>query len=252
MAHGIMAHNMKKKPGRPHKGLAVLLALLVLLIMILTMNIRQVDITGNSRYTESEIVEMIFQKRQDWNMVYCYVKDHIQEHQQLPFVEDYELVFLSPSHVRVIVHEKSVVGYVSYMSSYMYFDKDGMIVESSNEELEGIPRIDGLTFGHIVLHQPLPVESQEIFEKILDLTQILAVHGLKVDKIHYNSKQEATLYLQKLEVLLGDSSDMNGKISLLSNMLVQLEGKNGILHLETYDPVNSQHMYTFKNKEENN
>ena len=33
--------------------------------------------------------------------------------------------------MEVIIYEKSVVGYVSYMSSYMYFDKDGIIVELS-------------------------------------------------------------------------------------------------------------------------
>ena len=57
-----------------------------------------------------------------------------------------------------MVFEKSVVGYVSYMSSYMYFDKDGIIVESSVEQLPGVPWITGLDFGHIILHQPLPVQ----------------------------------------------------------------------------------------------
>ena len=52
---------------------------------------------------------------------------------------------------------------VSYMSSYMYFDKDGIIVESSSQKLPGIPWITGLKFGHIVLYQKLPVESERGF-----------------------------------------------------------------------------------------
>jgi hypothetical protein len=43
-------------------------------------------------------------------------------------VEDYQLVFHGPFKVEVIVHDKSIVGYVSHMSSYMYFDRDGIIV----------------------------------------------------------------------------------------------------------------------------
>ena len=46
------------------------------------------------------------------------------------FVEDYKLVIKSLNRAEIIVYEKSVVGYVSHMSSYMYFDKDGIIVES--------------------------------------------------------------------------------------------------------------------------
>ena len=54
-------------------------------------------------------------------------------------MEDYKLVFKGPSRAEIIVYEKSVVGYVSYMSSYMYFDKDGIIVESASKKLLAFP-----------------------------------------------------------------------------------------------------------------
>ena len=69
-------------------------------------------------------------------------------------------MFRSPSDVEVIVYEKSVVGYVSYMNSRMYFDKDGIIVESTSETLPGVPKIAGLSFGHIVLHQRFQRDSE--------------------------------------------------------------------------------------------
>ena len=94
-----------------------------------------------------------------------------------------KLVFQNPFHVQVIIHEKTVVGYVSYMSSFMYFDKDGIVVESTNQKLDDIPCITGLKFGHIVLHHPLPVEEKSVFESILNVTQVLETYNLKVDKI---------------------------------------------------------------------
>ena len=87
-----------------------------------------------------------------------------------------------------------------------------------------------------------------MFEEILNLTQVLEIYEIDVDKIKYNSKGESTLYMQDLEVFLGDSSDISGKVAELSDMLPQLEGKSGILYLDTYDPVNTQMMYTFKKK----
>ena len=233
---------------RSRKWLVVLAVIIVLAAGICSVNIRQVTVTGNSRYTEKEIVDMIFQKNMDWNSTYCYLQDHVKDHQQIPFVEDYKLVFQNPFHVQVIIHEKTVVGYVSYMSSFMYFDKDGIVVESTNQKLDDIPCITGLKVGQIVLHQPLPVEEKSVFESILNVTQVLETYNLKVDKIQYNSKGEATLYMKDLEVALGDSKDISGKISELSDMMPELEGKKGILYLDTYDPVNPPSMYTMKRK----
>ena len=59
----------------------------------------------------------------------------------------------------------------------MYFDRDGIIVESSGEKLEGVPWITGLDFGQIVLYKPLPVEDPDVFQEILNLTQQLSLYG---------------------------------------------------------------------------
>ena len=58
--------------------------------------------------------------------------------------------------------------------------------------------------------------------------------------------------MKEIEVFLGDSSDISGKVAELSDMMPQLEGRSGILYLDTYDPVNEQMMYTFKKKSSNN
>lgn len=151
-----------------------------------------------------------------------------------------------------MVFEKSVVGYVSYMSSYMYFDKDGIIVESSVEQLPGVPWITGLDFGHIILHQPLPVADPDTFGEILNLTQVLSVHEVKVDKVDYHSSMagagEIRLHIGDVVVELGDSEDLDGKVTELSGILPELSGLSGTLYLDTYDETNSTPTYTFKKK----
>lgn len=238
-----------KRIRRPNTVLIGLAAVFLIVgITILSLNIQEITVSGNSRYTKEELIERIFPGKADRNVLYCYGKDRFGEHVEIPFVEDYNVVFHSPFDVEVIVHEKSVVGYVSYMSSYMYFDKDGIIVESTNEEVEGIPRIMGLDYGQIVLHKPLPVADQKVFNEILDLTQVLSRNNLGVERIQFDSRGDATLYMKDLEVFLGDSSNIAGKVLRLSNMLPELEGLSGILYLDTYDPTNSNMAYTFKRK----
>ena len=72
------------------------------------------------------------------NSVIAYLRDRLNPHKQIPFVEDYKIVFHGPFHAEVIIYDKSIVGYVSYMSSYMYFDREGIVVESSGRKLEGV------------------------------------------------------------------------------------------------------------------
>ena len=56
-------------------------------------------------------------------------------------------------------------------------------MESTSETLPGVPKIAGLSFGHIVLHQPPPVEDISVFNEILNLTQVLSVNEVAVDEI---------------------------------------------------------------------
>ena len=239
--------NTQKREKRTGLMVAII-AGLILVIVLLSVNISTITVTGNQRYSDEQMTEILFPDRASRNVVYCYLKNRFQEHEKIPFVEDYKIAFQDPFSVEVIVYEKSVVGYVSYMSSFMYFDKDGIIVESANNKLEGIPWITGLEFGHIVLYQKLPVESREIFEEILNLTQILSIYNLQVDKIQYNRFGEATLYVADIEVILGSNEDLNGKIATLGDILPELKGRKGTLNLDTYDETNSSEMYSFKPK----
>ena len=85
--------------------------------------------------------------------------------------------------VEIVIYEKNVVGYVNYMSSRMYFDKDGIIVESTEESLDGIPEITGLSFGSIVLYKELPVENKKVFSEILNLTGSVQSYQIACDEI---------------------------------------------------------------------
>lgn len=228
---------------------AAVVVLLLAGVLMVSLQIRTITVTGNQRYTEEQMIENVFPDRLSYNAVYCYLKDRFQPHEKIPFVEDYSIVFKSPLSVEIIVYEKSVVGYVSCMSSCMYFDKDGIVVESTNEQLEGIPQITGLRFGQIVLYQKLPVEQADIFQEILNLTQILSVYEMKVDRIQYSSFGEATLYMDGIEVQLGGNENLNGKIAELNDMLPILSGRSGVLYLEDYDETNTTASYSFVPKE---
>ena len=243
---------MYNRRGGRKRGIipgVILAILIILLVLIFSVRIKDVEVSGNKQYTKEQIESLLFDGTWSRNSAFCYYQNRFQEHKSIPFIEEYKINFKSPTRVEVIVFEKSVVGCVSYMSSYMYFDKDGIIVESSSEQLPGVPVIAGLEFGHIVLHQPLPVADQDIFGEILNLTQVLNVSDIQVDRINYNSYNEAELVMGDITVELGNSDSLDGKISELHDIMPELSGLSGTLYLDTYDETNSSPTYRFVKKD---
>lgn len=226
--------------------IAALAVFAVLAVTAVSLRITEVKVSGNTWYTAEEIENTIFNSSLSRNTAYCYFQYRFRPHKSIPFVEDYKIVFRGPNEAEVIVYEKSLVGYVSYMNSNMYFDKDGIIVESTNETLPGVPKISGLRFGHVVLHEPLPVEDKEIFSEILNLSQVLSLYEIPADEIRYRSGGDAVVTVGNLKVELGDESDINGKISELHDILKGYSDLDGTLYLDTYDENNSNPMYRFQ------
>ena len=98
---------------------------------------------------------------------------------------------------------------------------------------------------------PLPVDDKNIFEEILNLTQQLSVYDIAVDRIQYDSHGQATLFIGKMEVTMGDHTDIDGKISTLNDILKaqpQLTEISGTMKLDNYSESNSGAGITFKKK----
>lgn len=223
------------------------LLLLVAAVLIASVRITEVTVEGNSHYTEEEVTDMLLPEERDRISIVCYLKYRFGEREDIPFVESYEMTFSGMHSLEIILYEKSIVGCIEYMGSYMYFDKDGIVVESAPEKEASIPVVTGLTFERIVLYQKLPVPNEDVFGEILNLTQLLQVYQIPVSQIYFDPSNQATLTLADsvkedgtalslagVRVLLGDRQDMEEKISELKSQMGHLNGLEGVLHLETY------------------
>ena len=92
--------------------LAVILGIALLIgILFFAVRIKEIDVTGNKQYTEEEIIDLLFDEKWSMNSAYCYYENQFREKKSIPFIEDYKIEFQSPTKVRVVVYEKSVVGY---------------------------------------------------------------------------------------------------------------------------------------------
>ena len=224
---------------------------LMLILVILVLAVQRIDdkdifIEGNKKYTKEEMIQYIFDSKWGRNPFVLFYNTKFKETKEIPFVDTYEVEILSLDSVRVTVYEKKMIGYVTYMGTNMYFDKDGMVVENSMEVIDGIPPVIGLEFDRIVLNEKLPVEDEEVFDVVLDTTQALDKYEIRVDKIYISEDNEVTLFKENIEVMLGKNKDINDKVRSLDDMMPKLEGLNGTLDIREYNENNTG--YTFKKK----
>ena len=210
-----------------------------------TYSIETVYVEGNVHYTEEEIKNFVMEGTLGNNSLYLSMKYRNTGVENIPFVDVMDVSILSPDTIKITVYEKALVGYVKYLNTYMYFDKDGYVVESSAVKTLGIPQITGLEFDHVVLGEPLPVEDNSVFNSILDITKLLNKYELTSDKIYFHSSNEVTIYFGNVKVALGnDTVRMEDKIMLLPGFIEELAGKSGTLQMENFDESGGK--YTFK------
>ena len=193
-----------------------------------------VYVDGNIHYSNEEIMNMVMTGPYGNNSLYLSMKYKDMGVENVPFVEKMDVNILTPDTIRISVYEKALAGYVEYLGRYMYFDKDGIVVESSKDRTVGIPQVTGLQFGYVILNEPLPVENDAVFKQILNITQLLDKYELTADKIYFDSDYDLTLYFGGVRVTLGSGEDLDKKIMRLQYILPELEGKKGTLPMEKY------------------
>ena len=228
-----------------HRGLvwaliAMLIALLLLLAAAVYVWVRyrvtKVYVDGSTHYTNEEISDIVMTGPLGQNSLYLSFKYRHKGIEDVPFVERMDVTIVDPNTIRISVYEKALAGYVNYLGNYMYFDRNGTVVEASRERTEGIPEVTGLSFDHIILYEPLPVENTDVFSRILDITQLLKKYELAAERIYFDEAGNMTLFFGEVRAELGKNEYTDEKVSNLKYILPSLEGRKGVLDLRSFTP----------------
>lgn len=197
--------------------------------------VTNIYVTGNTHYTNDEIIDMVMGDKMSHNSLFLSLKYRDKSIENIPFIEKMDVDIISPDTIRINVYEKAIAGYIAYLGRYMYFDRDGIVVESSFETSDDVPQVMGLSFDYCIMHERLPIENQRVFEEILDVTQLLSKYQLKANRIFFDSEYNLYLYFEGIEVSIGTDSFIDEKIIQLQYILPELEGKSGILEMKDFN-----------------
>ncbi len=234
----------KRKRRRKRKLIGFLVFLLVLavaaLVVIKVFTVENVQIEGNELYEDSMISSTILNDKYSWNSLYVFLKYRIKKVENVPFIDTMDVTLKSPHTLHVTVYEKGIVGYlyVEEAGQNAYFDKDGFVVEMSNDIIGGIPRVEGLSCDGVVLYEQLPI-GKNITKELLTLTQALKRKELIPDSILYGRDDSPILVYGDIWVQMGSTELLTQKVERIGKILPQLSGESGVLHLENWTEENT-------------
>ena len=211
--------------------------------------VKKVSVEGNSVYSDEQIKEWVLNDEYSWNSLYVYLKNKLRKPGEVPFVDSMEITLNSPQEVQIHVIEKGMLGYVYIpeQGQNAYFDKDGFVVELSPEIIEGVMQIKGLSVGEVALYEKLNLENTNVLQTLLTVTQLLKKYEQEPELL---TVQDRGILLDygKIQVNLGMGDYLSEKILRMQQLLPKLDGKSGILHLETWTKNSTDVFFEKKNK----
>lgn len=217
-----------------------LVVFLLLLVFLSLFKLEQVVVKGNSFYSEDQIKDKLFTSPLDQFAVFFYLRGNWKNTNDIPFIEDIEIELVDKNSVQIYVYEKAIAGCVEMTGNFFYFDKEGVVVESSPERLEEVPLITGLKFDRIMLKEKLDISKEGIFSTILDLTLLIKHYELPVETINFNSDYEVTLWCNNSILILGKQDYYDKVIAIIKSLLESADGRSLSYDLRKYSEENPE------------
>ena len=260
----------RKRKKRRRIGICIFLVVLMLfalaaLIVVKVFTVQNVVVEGNSLYSADQIKNMVLDDDYSWNSLYVDLKYRFVDVGEVPFVDTMEISLDDPHTLRISVTEKGILGrfYIDTLGQYAYFDKDGFVVETSSDVIEGVPKITGVTCDSVVLYEKLPLEDTKLLRNLLTLTQLLKKYELEPEEIHYDSAMQPQLTYGTIAVNVGSEDyltqtiyikvttdvrdyfskyDISGSSDKIASLQYYNEGGNGVIAIS----MNRLYEFTYK------
>ena len=213
-----------------------LLAVSLLTLVILgVFRIETFQVVGNELYSKERIQnDLIYDFPTGNTLWFSWKYRTATTDARAPYLKSIQAKLVSPSEVRVTVQEKIMMGYVQYNGTNVFFDTDGIVLEMSDREGEGVVLVSGAAMSEPTLYQKLPVENTALLRTILSLTKLIRESELEVDSIEFDENLNITAVLGTVRVDLGQAEYLEEKISNLVAIYPKVASQTGTLNMTAF------------------
>lgn len=196
----------------------------ICLFIFFGLKIEHVKVEGTEIYSQEEIEQSVFTRKYSDNEFFFMIYEKLYGINKLPFVEDIEVTYENRNTITLQVYDKAISGCIKYMGQYVYFDKDGTVLQSLEEKKDGVPVVTGIKFGTFTVGKVFQVKDESLFSTIMNLSQLISHYSIDVERIHVE-EDNVLLYSGGIKVILGKKSMYDDEMSALSSVLDTAEKK---------------------------
>lgn len=240
----------KRNSSRRHRGgglgffykLLTVLAICAVIVVAMTLFFKAntIVVSGNSRYTDQEVLDASGIKAGDnLFLLNKYAADqHMRE--QLPYLDDIHISKKFPDTLLIDVTEFTTIFALEQEGTVWLISDTGKIVDTcAPEEAEGLPSIDGceLLAPSVGTYIELSTERESHQESLLALIKALkAADGVEqVSAIHLASSTELSMdYAGRFTVKMTYGADYDKMLLFVKTVMDTLEtNETGIIDLTT-------------------
>jgi cell division protein FtsQ len=223
---------------KKHKKLILIFVILgVILFCVFFFRVKKVSFEGNTFYTEDKMAEMFQSNFLEKNLLSFWLMDKLSLTPNPAFVREYEVTYPSPNEIHIKLYEKTIIAGISYSNQYIYFDKDGMVLKSTDTPVENIPLFETKELTTFALYSKVQMEDEELLDQIMNLANLFNHYDVSWDKVEFTEEHEAVLYSGDIKVTLGKTDNYDERISALASILEQVikAGKKGEFDMSNYE-----------------
>lgn len=213
----------------------VLLLSSFVLVAFTVFKVKNVIVEGNELYQDEAIRRLVLDNKYSWNSLYVYFRFRKGPKETVPFVDDMDVTLEKPDTLKVVVYEKGLIGYTLRETdgNYIYFDKDGFVIDISEDRAKSVPEIAGVNAYGADVFEKLEIPEKNL-RCLLTLTQDLSKNNLDCEKITLQDDGNIFLTFGPIEVNMGQDEHLTEKMARLVQILPEITGKQGVLDLSTW------------------
>ena len=233
----------KKRRERAARVFKVIMRILLVVIVIALIafaivnscyKLKKIEVSGTDHYTDQQLEDIVSGGKKYNNTLFFLLNNRINPPGELTFIDKIDVSYVNRNTVSITVYEKAMAGCIKYGDKYAYFDGDGIVLEISDEKLDDVPCIEGLTSDSVEQGKKLSVGDDSFFQEILTMTQLIFKNDIQIDKITYDSKQNLILHKDGIKIKIGNADNLESKFMNLESILSTLKGKKGTLDMSNY------------------
>lgn len=226
--------------------LAIIFAFIYLLFNLETFNLENIQVEGNTKYSDEQIVQNSNLKLGE--NIFKQLLNSENKNVNLPYIANTKLNYLIPDTIVINVEERYPM-YIALDSStgkYYKIDNEGYLLEECELSSKGDELlVEGFTFGENVKFgekiNEIYIEKLEVYNSIKNEFENIQIEG-SITKVNFSNSLTIVTLDDKLNIVFANNSNLNYKVSFLKGIM-QKNGNNmeGTIDMSVEDPVYSEY-----------